>query len=136
MKNYYKYIYKKEDIQDFIKEQKGNYYGFDGLGNYDNGYPEPPCHVYELKKEDISFNNNTITIDIGNYANKKLDYLLKQLFIPRNEMCFDLKKAMETNNTKLILFNNIGNQSKDFFDYINEFFKDYAIDIEKQGIWE
>ena len=134
MKDYYNYNYEEKDIEEYVESRKENFYGFDGL--HDTNVNVPPCHIYKFHKEDISFENNTITINIGNYANKKLDYLLKQLFIPRDEMCFDLKKAMETNNTKLILFNNIGNQSKNFFDYINEFFKDYAIDIEKQGIWE
>lgn len=136
MKDYYNYNYEEKDIEEYIESKKGNFYGFDGLGNCKNGYPTSSSHPYKFHKEDISFENNTITINIGDYANKKLDYLLKELFIPRDEMCFDLKKAIEINNSKLILFNNVGNQSKDFFEYINKFFKDYYIDIEKQGIWE
>ena len=93
-------------FQEFITRKQDNYYGFDGL--HDSNISTPPCHVYKLHKEDFTFDEkeNAITLNIGEYYDKKLKYLLNSLFIPLDELQFDLGKYIKLNNIKLILNNN------------------------------
>lgn len=133
MKDYSNYNYKEKDIEEYIEEIKKSVYGLEldkeKVMNVHSGY------VYRIESEDVSFKDNTIILNVGNYANKKLDYLLNELFFPKYEFCFDLLKAMKSNNTKLTLINNIENQCEKFHHTINIFFKNLNIEIDKQGFW-
>lgn len=123
-------------FEDFIEYCQDNFYGFDGL--HDSHVKVPPCPVYKLYKEDFYYDkeNKSIYLNIGNYASKKLDYLLKTLFVQFDELSIDFLKQIKEQNITLILINRIVNQNPEFFETIDMFFKDKDIKIEKQGIWK
>ena len=128
-------------IQQFIDEKiNGNKFCYfkGGLRNYSphDGFGKP-IPMFFLKSKDFCYNKNKkeIVFDIGSYADKNLLQLLNSLFIPLDEMSFDVLKAIKDNDIKLILINNVYNQGDEFFDKIYHFFKIVNYIPEYKGIW-
>lgn len=123
-------------LEEFIKYKQNSFYGFDGL--HDSNTIVPPCHIYKLYAEDFFFNEeeNTLTLNIGKYYDKKLEYLLTSLFIPLDELSFDLGKYIKYSKTKLVLNNTIENLNDNFFSTVYSFFEKLELKPIYIGIWE
>ena len=128
-------IEEKETIKNFIQTKQDNFYGFDGLNSYPNLCV---CDVYQIHKEDLVYaeEKRTISLNIGHYGNKKLNYLLETLFIPNDELSFDLLNEMKQHNVTLELNNNVSNHKPLFYKIINNFFNDKGVNIIRKGIWK
>lgn len=129
--------YNNKSIVEYIKSKQNDIYIPIGLGNHKQiGWNIGKLYV--IKPETITFNKveNSIYFNIGWYADKELLYLLKYLFLPfNNKYGYNLKYHMEKENTNLILENNFPNQTNEFFKIVDDFFKNFNINIKKIGIW-
>lgn len=126
--------------QYFDEKISGNkfWYGFTGLNDYKKVGYGIPDNVYCLHEEDFLYNQdeNKIIFNIGKYSEKKIDFLLKSIFIPLDEMSFDLIQEIKNNKTKLILVNKIKNQTDDFYNLVYKFFSDIDYTPEYKGEWK
>lgn len=123
-------------FQDFLNSKQDSFYGFDGLHN--QNISVPPCPIYKLYAKDFFYNEKekTLTLNIGNYYNKKLDYLLKSLFVPLDELHFDLVNYIKSNNITLTLNNDYQNLNDYFFSTVYSFFQKTGIQPLFTGIWK
>lgn len=128
-------------IQQFVDEKINDnkfWYFTGGLKNYSphDGFGKPAL-AFPLKPTDFCYNKNKqeIVFNIGSYADKSLLHLLNSLFVPLDEMSFDVLKAIKDNDIKLILINNVDNQGDEFFDKIYHFFETVDYTPEYKGIW-
>lgn len=114
------------------------WYGFAGFKDYSvkEGYGKPN-YIYPLNKEDFTYNEQAkeIHFNIGNYINKKPKNLLERLFIPLDEMSFDLLEAIKKENITLIIENNNLGTNKDFCDTVRNFFTSLEYEPEYKGEW-
>lgn len=117
-------------------------YHISGFGFHDSnvGYNHiGTLYILHAKDFFFDFKTNTIVFNIGQYADKNLNYLLNFLFLPfRNKYGYNLLFKIKKDQICLILKNDIYNQKDEFFNTVNNFFTDYNTDIEikKDGIWK
>lgn len=134
--------YNQMSVEDFIKSKQDQLYHISGFGfhNSNGGYNHiGTLYILHAKDFFFDFKTNTIVFNIGQYADKNLNYLLNFLFLPfRNKYGYNLLFKIKKDQICLILKNDIYNQKDEFFNTVNNFFTDYNNDIEikKDGIWK
>lgn len=124
-----------KNFHDFIESRQDSYYGFEGL--HDTGVCVPPTNIYKLLKIDFSYDEseNVLVLNIGNYLDKKIEHLLESLFIPMDELHFDLGTYIKQNKIRLVLVNNIRSLNQEFLCVIRDIFVNLEIRPIYEGEW-
>ena len=121
-------------IKEYVAGKQKAPYGIDGLGDDYSAV----SHIFFLREGHLQYNEGqkAIVFDIGHYSHRDVKKLLEDIFLPLDEMCFNLVLAMEQQNITLILKNNIRNQPSIFFEEIDAFLSQQNIAVIKEGFWE
>jgi len=125
-----------KNFHDFIESRQDSYYGFEGL--HDTGVCVPPTNIYKLQKTDFRYdeNENVLVLNVGNYFDKRIERLLESLFIPLDELHFDLGTYIKQNKIRLVLINNIRSADQEFYSVIRDFFINLKIQPIYEGVWD
>lgn len=114
------------------------YFSKGGAVNANNSHKIPSLSAFVLKEKDYYYDKrkNEIVLNLSMYFSKEVLCLLERLFIPLDNMSFNLTEAMNKEKTRLVLVNEIVNIKEEVKQKVYDFFKKINITPDYNGEWD